>query len=115
MSGFHSTLQKAQAKRLRQAMTPAERVLWHHLRAHRFMGLSVRRQAPIGRFIVNFLIPDHRLIIEADCGGQCDSARTLWLCAKGFRVLRLLNGEVLTDLPGCLDRIAAAVSTTSSD
>jgi very-short-patch-repair endonuclease len=118
MSGFRGAVQKAQAKRLRREMTPAERLLWHHLRAHRFMGLSVRRQAPIGPFIVDFLIPDHRLIVEADVsghGGPRDAAHDLWLCARGLRVIRLFNSEVLTDLPGCLDRIAAVISTTSSD
>lgn len=111
MSGFRNPMQKAQAKRLRRTMTPAERVLWHHLRAHRFMGLSVRRQAPVGPFIVDFLIPDHRLIIEADGighGSPRDMDRDRWLAEKGFRVLRLWNREVLTNLPGCLDAIAAA-------
>ena len=110
MSGFQNNGQKAQAKRLRRTMTPAERVLWHHLRAHRFMGLSVRRQAPIGPFIVDFLIPDHRLIIEADGfghGSQRDLDRDRWLAEKGFRVLRLGNHDILKNLPACLDTIAA--------
>lgn len=110
MSGFQTNAQKAQARKLRRNMTPAERILWHHLRAHRFMGLSVRRQAPIGPFIVDFLIPDHRLIIEADGSGHGslrDIERDRWLAAKGFHVLRLWNGDILSDLPSCLDAIAA--------
>ena len=110
MSGFQTKAQMAQAKHLRRAMTPAERILWHHLRAHRFMGLSVRRQAPIGPFIVDFLIPEHRLIIEADGfghGSVRDVARDAWLASKGFRVLRLWNRDVLTNLSGCLALIAA--------
>lgn len=110
MSGFQNNSQKAQAKHLRRNMTPAERLLWHHLRAHRFMGLSVRRQAPIGPFIVDFLIPDHRLIIEADGGGHGSShdvERDQWLTDRGFRILRLWNRGILTDLPACLDAIAA--------
>jgi very-short-patch-repair endonuclease len=110
MSGFQTKAQMAQAKHLRRAMTPAERILWHHLRAHRFMGLSVRRQAPIGPFIVDFLIPDHRLIIEADGighGSQRDIERDQWFASKGFHILHLSNRDVLTNLPGCLDAIAA--------
>ena len=112
MSGFQTSAQKAQAKRLRRNMTPAERVLWSHLRAHRFKGLSVRRQAPVGPYIADFLIPEHRLIIEADGtghGSSRDAARDAWLASKGFRVLRLWNRDVLTNLPGCLDSIAAQV------
>ncbi|MGL4238758.1 endonuclease domain-containing protein [Tabrizicola sp.] len=118
MSGFQTTLQRAQAKRLRRNMTVAERVLWHHLRAHRFMGLSVRRQAPVGPFIVDFLIPDHRLIIETDGGGHGnlrDTARDSWLVAQGFGVLRLWNREVMTDLPACLERIASDLASRPPD
>jgi very-short-patch-repair endonuclease len=92
MSGFQSNAQKAQAKRFRHTMTPADRLLWHHLRAHRFMGLSVRRRVPIGPFVVDFLIPAHRLIIEADGSGQGfprDIQRDRWLAAQGFQILRL--------------------------
>ena len=110
MSGFKGNVQKAQAKRLRRTMTAAVRVLWHHLRAHRFLGLSVRRQAPIGPFIVDFLIPVHRLIIEADGSGHSperDAQRDQWLAALGFHILRLPNRDILTNLPACLDAIAA--------
>ena len=113
VSGFRTELQKAQAKALRRQMTPAERVLWHHLRAHRFMGLSVRRQAPVGSFIVDFLIPEHRLILEADGGGHggsADERRDHWLESHGFRVLRFWNGDVLGNLDGCLNRIATKVA-----
>lgn len=113
MSGFQTNTEKAQAKRLRRNMTPAERLLWHHLRAHRFMGLSVRRQAPVGPFIVDFLIPDHRLVIEADGAGHRgprDANRDHWLASRGFSVMRLWNGDILTNLPGCLDAIAARTS-----
>ena len=108
MSGFQNNTQKTQAKRLRRTMTPAERLLWHHLRAHRFMGLSVRRQAPIGLFIVDFLIPHHHLIIEADGfghGSPRDMARDAWLAAQGFHILRPWNRDILTNLPACLDTI----------
>ena len=36
------------AKALRSHQTEAEQHLWHHLRAHRFMGLKFKRQKPIG-------------------------------------------------------------------
>lgn len=91
-------------------MTPAGRLLWHHLRTHRFVGLSVRRQAPVGPFIVDFLIPSHGHIIEADSSGHSpdrDAARDAWRASQGFRILLLWNRDVLTNLPGCLDSIAA--------
>lgn len=82
------------------------------------MGLSVRRQAPIGPFIVDFLIPDHRLIIEADGGGHGphrDASRDRWLAAQGFRILRLWNRDILTNLPGCLELIASGTTPPNID
>lgn len=72
-------------------MTPAERILWYALRDRRFMGLKLRRQVPIGPFIVDFHCADHRLVIEADGSGHGpdrDSARDHWLASQGFRILR---------------------------
>ena len=113
MTGFRNGLQNSLAKRLRRDMTPAERLLWKNLRAHRFLGLSVRRQAPVGPYIVDFLIPEHRLVIEADGGGHGglrDFARDQWLCAQGFTVLRFWNHDVLVNLPGCLEMIAKDIA-----
>mgnify|MGYP006175933347 CR=1 FL=1 len=90
-------------------MTEAEKLLWYHLRAHRFYGLSVRRQAPVGPYIVDFLIPARRLILELD-GGQHgpeqDAARDRWLAGQGFRVLRVWNSDVRGNLPGVMQMIA---------
>ena len=109
MSGFRNDIHRMHARALRAGMTEAEKRLWHHLRAHRFLGLSVRRQAPVGPFIVDFLIPAPRLIIELD-GGQhepaSDAPREVALRARGYRILRLWNHDVLGNLPGCLQRIA---------
>ncbi len=109
MSGFRSTRQKTNAKALRSSMTEAEKVLWYHLRAHRFLDLSVRRQAPVGPYIVDFLIPSCRLILEADGAHHnpaADAARDAYLSARGYRILRLTNHDILTNLPGTLARIA---------
>ena len=103
-------LSKARARNVRQAMTPAEKRLWHALRNRRFIGLKVRRQVPIGPYIADFYCADHRLIIEADGGGHGgnrDAARDRRLCAMGFQVLRLWNADILGNLPGTLDLIAA--------
>jgi very-short-patch-repair endonuclease len=95
---------------MRKEMTPAERALWYALRDRRFRGLEVRRQVPVGPFIVDFYCPEHHLIIEADGSGHGslrDVRREEWLASQGFRILRLWNRDILTNLPGCLDRIAS--------
>ena len=88
------------AKRMRHQSTEAEYRLWLHLRAWRLRGCKFRRQQPLGRYIVDFVCFEHRLVIEVD-GSQHleqaghDVARTMWLAENGFRVLRFWNDDVL--------------------
>ena len=91
------------ARTLRTNSTEAERVLWQHLRAARLSGYKFRRQTPLGRYIVDFVCFEARLIVEVD-GGQhagqqeYDTERTAWLETQGFRVLRFWNTEVLSNV-----------------
>jgi len=88
------------AKRMRHVPTDAESLLWRQLRAGRLANYKFKRQKPIGSFIVDFVCFAQKLIIEVD-GGQHvdmqprDEARTAWLQAQGFRVLRFWNHDVL--------------------
>jgi len=101
----------AHAKRLRTDSTDAERLLWSRLRAHRLFGLKFKRQQPIGRYIVDLVCFDAKLVIELD-GGQhadavdTDATRDAWLNSQGFRVLRFWNNDVLSNLDGVLAAIA---------
>jgi very-short-patch-repair endonuclease len=47
-------------------MTDAERGLWRHLRLRQFAGYKFRRQQPIGKYIVDFVCFERKLIIELD-------------------------------------------------
>src|SRR5258708_7796477 len=60
---------RSHAQALRKDMTPAERIVWYAVRAHRLNGVSFRRQVPIGPYIVDFVSHTAMLIIEID-GGQ---------------------------------------------
>jgi very-short-patch-repair endonuclease len=95
---------------MRKEMTPAERALWYAHRDRRFMGLKVRRQVPVGPFVVDFHCADHRRVIEANGSGHGslrDLRRDAWLVVQGFGLLRLWNRDILTNLPGCHDHIAS--------
>jgi len=88
------------AKALRRSMTDAERLIWMHLRAGCFGEWKFRRQVPLGPYIVDFVCFKARLIVELDGGqhaeqGAYDAARTAWLQARGFRVIRFWNHDVL--------------------
>jgi very-short-patch-repair endonuclease len=105
------------ARRLRRNPTEAETRLWSVLRKRGLAGARFRRQVPLGRYIVDFLCLDARLVVEIDGGqhateAERDAERTRWLESQGFRVLRFWNNEVLENLDGVADGIAAALRAT---
>ena len=108
------------ARDLRHRQTDAETKLWQHLRARRLEPLKFRRQFPIGNFIVDFCCKERRLVIELD-GGQhaepeaiaADERRTLALEARGYRVIRFWDNEVLQNLDGVVEAILEALHGTS--
>ncbi len=98
------------AKELRQAMTPAEKLLWGQLRANRLGGFHFRRQQVIEGFIVDFYCHRAKLVIEVD--GKIheelqarDRERDRILTDKGLLIMRVTNREVETGLSDVLDRI----------
>ncbi|MFZ2525810.1 MAG: endonuclease domain-containing protein [Candidatus Ferrigenium altingense] len=103
------------AKSLRRNLTDAEQKLWYHLRAHRFMGRKFKRQKPIGRYVVDFVCLEEKLVIELD-GGQhaenieYDKARDSWLRSEGYTVLRFWNNELMNEMEGVLEQIRLALS-----
>jgi very-short-patch-repair endonuclease len=99
---------------LRQRPTDAERRLWYRLRSLRAVGIIFRRQRPIGRYIVDFICLERRIVIEVD-GGQhsdCidDRLRDIWLSQHGYTVLRFWNTEVLKQSEAVLQKIVQSVS-----
>ncbi len=109
-------MKREQAKQLRGAMTDAERRLWYHLRAKRFLDLKFKRQAPIGPYIVDFICFEQKLIIEVD-GGQhagnvSDRVRDDWLHQEGYQVIRFWNDDVLKRTEAVLVEISNAITDT---
>ena len=101
------------ARNLRLAMTDAERRLWTHLRRRQLSGAYFRRQHPVGDYVADFCCADLKLIVEVD-GSQhaddADAARDAWLEARGYRVLRFWNNEVLLQTQGVLEKVLATIT-----
>jgi adenine-specific DNA-methyltransferase len=100
-------------------MTFAERLLWARLRQRELDGFKFRRQHPIGRFIVDFVCIEARVVVEIDGGQHAerrlrDEARTAWLNGRGYRVLRFWNNEVLQDADAVREAIRSAMHETGS-
>jgi adenine-specific DNA-methyltransferase len=110
-----------QARRLRRDMTDAERKLWASLRGRALSGAKFRRQQAIGPYIVDFHCSEQRLVIELD-GGQhaeewaaCDRKRSAWLEARGYRVIRFWNSDVMRNLEGVLQEDSLALLAREND
>jgi very-short-patch-repair endonuclease len=101
------------AKRLRKNATPAEALLWEALRGRRHTNLKFRRQQVIAGYIVDFYCEEKDLAVELDGSihdseeaRRQDALREERLRARGIKILRFDNAEVLGDLSGVLQRIS---------
>jgi very-short-patch-repair endonuclease len=118
MSTYKRTTPKVfkRAKELRRNQTEAEAKLWSYLRNHQLNDVGFRRQHAIENYIVDFCAPRHKLIIELD-GSQhldqedYDAERTEFLEARGYKVLRFWNSEVLRNI----DDVIREIQLTSED
>jgi very-short-patch-repair endonuclease len=104
------------AQKLRTRLTDAEHKLWNQIRSRQIMGFKFRRQAPIGKYIVDFICFERKLILELD-GGQhavqqkYDDVRTQWLESQGFKVIRFWNNDVMSNIEGMKEVIALNLNT----
>ena len=94
-------------------MTGPERALWAILRAGQ-LGVKFQRQVVLAPYIVDFAARSERLAIEIDgethVGREAEDAiRTEALEARGYRVMRFSNGDVMTNLEGVTRTIMIAL------
>ena len=114
-SSAHSQQVALHARQKRFAPTESERFLWSALRCCR-LGTHFQRQVPVGgRYILDFLAPARRLVVEVDGAYHArrqtaDARRDAVLRRWGYRVLRLEAGLVLSNLPEAVARIRAALA-----
>nr|WP_245258379.1 endonuclease domain-containing protein [Rhodopseudomonas palustris] len=86
------------------------------LRQLKSRGYHFRRQAPIGRYIVDFVCFGAKIVIEAD-GGQhgmpdgiaADQQRDAFLRGEGFRVLRFWNSDIDRHFDGVMQTVLDAL------
>ncbi len=86
------------AKELRQRQTSAEELFWKMVRNRRMLGLKIRRQHPIGKYIVDFYCHELQLVIELDGSihnlehvRKKDKIRDAFLKAQGLTIFRVDN------------------------
>jgi len=106
------------ARALRNNPTEAEKHLWEALSARKTSGVRFNRQVQIGPYFCDFVARSLKLVIEID-GGQhaenlADATRTRFLEARGYRVIRFWNHDVLSNLNGVVAEIERVLADRPS-
>jgi very-short-patch-repair endonuclease len=100
---------------MRRNPTEPEKRLWRHLSNSQLGGHKFRRQSVIGSFIADFLCPQRALIVEVDGDTHDDTKDRLRddiLAQHGFRVVRICNDDVMTNMDGVLQHILLTLNET---
>ncbi len=101
------------AAHMRRNPTEPEKRLWGVLSGSQLGGHKFRRQEVIGWFIADFACPSQSLIVEVD-GDTHDEAKDRLrddvLGEHGFRVLRVTNHDVMSNIDGVGEAILVALS-----
>lgn len=99
------------AKKLRNKLTYAEKMLWSRLSKNQ-LGVKFRRQHPIGDYIADYYCNSLKLIIEVDGEYhetneqvEIDRARDETLSHFGIKTLRIKNDEVINDIESIIESI----------
>ncbi len=109
-----SSIIQLRAAQHRSSLTPSESRLWSRLNA-RQLGVTFRRQVPLGRYIADFLAPVPRLVVEVDGASHRDrssrdASRDRKLTRMGYRVLRIEAALVMQDLEAAMALVRAALA-----
>ena len=99
------------ARKLRRQMSLPEAILWNELRGRK-LGIKVRRQHPIGPYVVDFYAREFALVIDVDGEAhnrgdrpQRDAVRDAFLTRNGYQLLRVGAVDVLKNLGSVLEAI----------
>ncbi|WP_346344733.1 endonuclease domain-containing protein [Sphingomonas sp. dw_22] len=105
-------MEVVRARKQRKEMSYPEVLLWQRLRKNA-AGMRIRKQHPIGPYIVDFYCPALRLAIEVD--GEIhaqpraiahDASRESFLVENGHRVVHVNASDILKDADGVAASIA---------
>jgi len=104
------------AKKLRNNMTEAERILWMHLRDG-INGFKFRRQHPVGNYIADFFCHKAKLIVELDGSvhnnedvKNNDIQRQNDLQLLGYNIIRFNNDDVFKNVEKVIEQIQKKVN-----
>jgi very-short-patch-repair endonuclease len=98
---------------MRHQPVTAEKLFWRYIRDRKLGGFKFKRQHLIGRYIVDYVCLEKKVIVELDGSLhenqiEYDIARDRFLESRNYRVLRFENHEVGENM----DRVLATILAT---
>ena len=103
------------AETLRRDMTVTEKIIWEHVCKSR-LGVRIRRQHPVWKFIADFYCHELKLIIEIDGGihlcserKDYDISRDVILKEFGIEIIRFTNEEVMEKTEWVMSEIKSKI------
>ena len=105
------------AERLRRDMTATEKIIWERV-CKKQLGVRIRRQHPVWKFIADFYCHEVKLIIEIDGGvhlrsenKEYDISRDIILKEFQIEILRFTNDEVINEPDLVIEKIKSTIET----
>jgi very-short-patch-repair endonuclease len=102
---------------MRHNLTETEQILWRRISGKQ-LGVAFRRQVPVDRYILDFVAPSAKLVVEVDGRSHelrctADARRDRTLARLGYRVLRVDAELVRRNVAEAVARIVAALHVAS--
>ncbi len=103
------------AEVLRKNMTEAEKIVWERL-CNKQLGVRIRRQHPIYKYIADYYCHELKLVIEIDGGihllkenREYDINRDITLNEFGIQIIRFTNDLVINDVDQIIEEIKKVI------
>ena len=104
------------AQQLRKKMTDAEKIIWEKL-CNKQLGVKIRRQHPIWKFIADYYCHEIKLVIEIDGGihlleenKEYDISREVTLNEFGIEIIRFSNDQVVKEIESVIEKIKEKIA-----
>jgi very-short-patch-repair endonuclease len=104
------------AEVLRKNMTEAEKIIWEKLCKNQ-LGVRIRRQHPVWKFIADFYCHELKLIIEIDGGihltsenKEYDISRDITLNELRIQIIRFTNDQVINETDMVIEEIKRTIA-----
>ncbi|MBC7829275.1 MAG: endonuclease domain-containing protein [Chitinophagaceae bacterium] len=104
------------AEALRKNMTVAEKIIWERLSKNQ-LGVRIRRQHPVWKYVADYYCHELKLIIEIDGGihlskenNEYDIRREVTLKELGIEIIRFTNEQVINELEYVIEVISEKIT-----